>query len=374
MSFVGYAGVSTRAQDLACQTDALRAAGCAEVFHETGPRAAGRKGPPQGLADALARCVADDVLVVWKLDALGRSLSELVAVVEGLRSREVGLKVLAEQGAVVDTTKPNGRLVFDVFAGLAEFERNQVSIKPTPLQSAQARKLLGIVTDRPSEMKGMAEAERQFRVASRLYELSTDDLKARDTALQVNALQAAGCAVTFRDDAPSPAPGREGLADALAVCAAGDVLVVWKLDRLGRSLPELVDLIESLRPREVELKVLAGQGTIVDTTTPEGPLLFGIFSALAEFGRERTKIGRRAADKSGKPEKINDTRTDAPKVVGYICPPPTHPFPPFVPFTTVKDFSEHGLFIDQYHRPFIDQSCHIEFRDVDVEYGQNPTI
>jgi DNA invertase Pin-like site-specific DNA recombinase len=376
MNFVGYARVSTGTQDRAPQIDALRAAGCVEVFQETAPRAAtGRKGPPQGLADALGRCVAGDVLVVRKLDLLGRSLSELVAVIESLKSREVGLKVLAGQGAVVDTTKPEGLLVFGIFTALAEFERNQVAIKPTPLQSAHARKLLDTVTEIPSEMTGMAEAERQFRVASRLYGLATDDLNARDHALQIDALQAAGCTVTFRDDAPSPTPGREGLAAARDRCATGDVLVVWKLDRLGRSLSELVAVVESLKSREIELKVLAGQGTVVDTTGPEGPLVFGIFAALVEFGRERTRTGSQAANKSGKPEKLNDTPTTAQNFVGYTCPPPMHPFPPFVrPFTTVKEFSERGLLIDQYHRPFIDQSCHIEFRDLDYENGQSPPM
>jgi DNA invertase Pin-like site-specific DNA recombinase len=110
MSFVGYANVSTGTQDLDLQIDALRTAGCEVVFQDTAPRAATEgKGPAKGLADALGRCTAGDVLVVRKLDRLGRSLSELVGLIGSLKPREVGLKVLAGQGTV-DTTKPEGRL------------------------------------------------------------------------------------------------------------------------------------------------------------------------------------------------------------------------------------------------------------------------
>lgn len=105
------------------------------------------------------------------------------------------------------------------------------------------------------------------------------------------------------DRASGASNGRKGLSDALTACTAGDVLVVWKLDRLGRSLRDLVELIETLNGRGVGLKVLTGQGVSIDTTKAEGRMIFGIFGALAEFERElireRTKAGMAAARRRG---------------------------------------------------------------------------
>jgi DNA invertase Pin-like site-specific DNA recombinase len=82
------------------------------------------------------------------------------------------------------------------------------------------------------------------------------------------------------------------------------VLVVWKLDRLGRSLPALVGLVEALRGRDAGLKVLTGHGATIDTTRPEGRLIFAVFAGLAEFEREfireRTKAGMAAAKRRGR--------------------------------------------------------------------------
>ena len=88
---------------------------------------------------------------------------------------------------------------------------------------------------------------------------------------------------------------RPGLDAALKSLRAGDTLVVWKLDRLGRNLRHLVNTIHDLTERGIGCKVLTGQGASIDTTTPSGKLVFGIFAALAEFEREliseRTKAG-----------------------------------------------------------------------------------
>lgn len=121
--------------------------------------------------------------------------------------------------------------------------------------------------------------------------------------LQRQALEVEGCDAIHEDKASGVLNGRKGLTDALARCAAGDVLVVWKLDRLGRSLLDLVGLVEDLKARGVGLKVLTGQGAQVDTTRPEGRMIFGIMATLAEFERElireRTKAGMAAAMRRG---------------------------------------------------------------------------
>ncbi len=86
---------------------------------------------------------------------------------------------------------------------------------------------------------------------------------------------------------------RPGLEACLKALRAGDTLVIWKLDRLGRNLKHLVDVVQGLNDRGVGLKVLAGQGASIDTTTANGRLMFNFFAALAEF--ERTVAGLAAA-------------------------------------------------------------------------------
>ena len=90
---------------------------------------------------------------------------------------------------------------------------------------------------------------------------------------------------------------------ALKALRPGDVRIVWKLDRLSRSLHHLVNTIHDLTNRGVGFKVLTGQGASIDTTTPSGKLIFGIFAALAEFEREliseRTKAGLASARARG---------------------------------------------------------------------------
>lgn len=114
---VGYARVSTRDQSPALQLDALREAGCERTFQE---KASGAQRDRPELAAALDYIRAGDTLVVWKLDRLARSVRQLVETAEDLQQRGIGLKVLTQQ---IDTTTPGGRLVFHVFAAMAEFER-----------------------------------------------------------------------------------------------------------------------------------------------------------------------------------------------------------------------------------------------------------
>jgi DNA invertase Pin-like site-specific DNA recombinase len=123
MILIGYARVSTGGQDLALQLDALRAMGCSKIFEE---HASGAKAERPELAKTLAHLRAGDTLVVWKLDRLGRDLRHLVNVVHELTDRGIGLKVLTGQGAQIDTTTAQGKLVFGIFAALAEFERDLI--------------------------------------------------------------------------------------------------------------------------------------------------------------------------------------------------------------------------------------------------------
>jgi DNA invertase Pin-like site-specific DNA recombinase len=126
------------------------------------------------------------------------------------------------------------------------------------------------------------------------------------TAIQHDALLDAGVdpVQLYEDFASGRLDARPGLAAALKALRAGDTLVVWKLDRLGRDLRHLINTVHDLTERGVGLKVLTGQGAAIDTTTPAGKLIFGIFAALAEFEREliveRTKAGLAAARARGR--------------------------------------------------------------------------
>jgi DNA invertase Pin-like site-specific DNA recombinase len=129
---VGYMRVSKAdgSQTTELQRDALHAAGVGPA-HLYNDQASGRRDDRPGLAAACLKALRDgDTLVVWKLDRLGRNLHHLVNTVHDLTARGVGLKVLTEQGAAIDTTTPAGKLVFGIFAALAEFERELISEQP----------------------------------------------------------------------------------------------------------------------------------------------------------------------------------------------------------------------------------------------------
>lgn len=124
--------------------------------------------------------------------------------------------------------------------------------------------------------------------------------------LQRDALAAAGVAPEriYEDLASGRRDERPGLNACLRALQPGNTLVLWKLDRLGRDLKHLVNTVDALRARDVGLKVLAGAGAQIDTTTANGRLFFGIFAALAEFEREliveRTHAGLAAARARGR--------------------------------------------------------------------------
>jgi DNA invertase Pin-like site-specific DNA recombinase len=120
-------------------------------------------------------------------------------------------------------------------------------------------------------------------------------------ALQQDALTTAGCERIFTDTASGARTDRPGLADALGHLRQGDTLVVWRLDRLGRSLAHLIDTIRDLQERGIGFRSLQEQ---IDTTTSGGKLIFHLFGALAEFERdlirERTHAGLQAARARGR--------------------------------------------------------------------------
>src|SRR6266436_309317 len=124
--------------------------------------------------------------------------------------------------------------------------------------------------------------------------------------LQRDALLAAGVKPSqlYEDQASGKRDDRPGLAACLKALRDGDTLIVWKLDRLGRDLRHLVNTVHDLTARGIGFRVLTGHGASIDTTSPSGKLVFGIFAALAEFEREliveRTKAGLAAARARGR--------------------------------------------------------------------------
>jgi len=131
-------------------------------------------------------------------------------------------------------------------------------------------------------------------------------------ALQIDTLKEAGCEKWFLDKATGSKAERKGLDEALAYLRPGDTLVVWKLDRAGRSLTHLIELLQGLKKRGIEFMSLTEQ---IDTTTPGGKLIFHLMGALAEFERdlirERTNAGLAAAQargrRGGRPRKLKTT-------------------------------------------------------------------
>lgn len=128
--------------------------------------------------------------------------------------------------------------------------------------------------------------------------VSTQDQKLN---LQTDALEKAGCEKIFSDTASGAKDNRVGLIEAIEFCREGDSLVVWKLDRLGRSLKHLIETINLLHKKKVGFVSLQES---IDTTTPGGKLIFHVFGALAEFEREiirdRTRAGLTSARKRGR--------------------------------------------------------------------------
>jgi DNA invertase Pin-like site-specific DNA recombinase len=152
---LGYARVSTGDQNLEMQIDALQKEGCQKIFRET---VSGAKIERKELNKLLDQVREGDVVVIWKLDRLGRSLKHLVSLVTELLERGVGIKSLSDP---VDTTSAQGRLIFNLFASLAEFERDLIRERTQAgLRAARARGRQG---GRP---KGLSEKAKKTAIAA----------------------------------------------------------------------------------------------------------------------------------------------------------------------------------------------------------------
>lgn len=131
---IGYARVSTTDQNLSLQRDALEKANCEKIFSDT---TSGASAERTGLGSALENLRSGDVLVVWRLDRLGRSLKNLIEIVALLEGRGIGLRSLQEN---IDTTTSGGKLVFHIFCSLAEFERSLIRERTKAgLEAARSR-------------------------------------------------------------------------------------------------------------------------------------------------------------------------------------------------------------------------------------------
>lgn len=172
---IGYARVSTDDQRLDLQHDALRAAGSEKIFDETN---SGTAACLPARNDAIAYARPSDVIVVWRLDRLGRSLRDLVAVVHALAARGIGLRSLHE---ALDTTTPAGKLVFHIFASLAEFEAEVIR--------QRTRAGLAAARDRGAKLgRPRALGEEQIEMARTM--LTNPKLSARQVATQLGVHRA----------------------------------------------------------------------------------------------------------------------------------------------------------------------------------------
>lgn len=161
---IGYARVSTIEQNLDLQIDALKKVGCEKVFSD---KASGVRSDRAGLINALEFCRADDTLVVWKLDRLGRSLKDLITTVNTLHAREIGFVSLQEN---IDTTTSGGKLVFYIFGALAEFERDIIRDRTQAgLHAARSRGRQG---GRPPKLN-----KKQIAMAKKLMKDESNSIK-----------------------------------------------------------------------------------------------------------------------------------------------------------------------------------------------------
>jgi DNA invertase Pin-like site-specific DNA recombinase len=168
---IGYARVSTDDQTLDLQRDALKRAKCRHTYEE---QASGKNTARPELEACLKALRKGDTLVVWRLDRLGRSLRDLIQLTQDLQGRGIGLESLTEK---IDTVSTTGKLVFHVFAALAEFERNLI---------------------RERTLAGLKAARARGRNGGRPKKLSPKELKAIRTLLRSNEVPVQDIAAQFK--------------------------------------------------------------------------------------------------------------------------------------------------------------------------------
>lgn len=161
---IGYARVSTDDQNLYLQHDELKKAGCEKFFDD---KITGSKIDRPGLDAAIDYAREGDIIVVWRLDRLSRSLKDLIQVVSDLESKNIGLKSIHES---IDTTSSSGKLIFHIFGALAEFERNLIRERThAGLKAAKARGKMG---GRPKKLSA-----EKAKLAQDLYNEKTRTIK-----------------------------------------------------------------------------------------------------------------------------------------------------------------------------------------------------
>ena len=146
---IGYARISTKGQHLDLQIDALKKAGCEKIYKDI---ISGSLSNRPALNQLLNDANKNDVIIIWKLDRLGRSLKNLVELINTLNEKEVGLKSINDP---VDTTTAQGRLIFNIFGSLAEFEREL--IKERTLAGLEAARDKGKIGGRPKGLTKKAQ-------------------------------------------------------------------------------------------------------------------------------------------------------------------------------------------------------------------------
>ena len=171
MSLIGYARVSTNAQDTELHLAALNEAGCEKIFDET---ASGAKADRPELKSCLAYLREGDTLVVWKLDRLARSLKQLVDIVDDLGNRQISFRCLTQN---IDTTSSTGKLVFGIFATLAEFERDLIKERTVAgLNAARANGRVGgrpkLSVDKVAELNRRLADKESWRSIAKAMDLS----------------------------------------------------------------------------------------------------------------------------------------------------------------------------------------------------------
>lgn len=161
---IGYARVSTADQNLDLQEDALSKAGCEKIITDV---ASGKNAIRNGLEQLRQLLRPKDVLVVWRLDRLGRSLQDLIALIKELEEQKIGFQSLQES---IDTTSPNGKLTFHIFGALAEFERNLIQERTRAgLAAARARGRLGGRSKKLNAHSGRSQSNSTIRRNSRSF-------------------------------------------------------------------------------------------------------------------------------------------------------------------------------------------------------------